>query len=80
MVNKSDDLNTAVTVGIVELLFRPDYSVSWVRELVEEYSTADTTDENVEAVETAIWKALGAMASPFIDSLPDDVRKHYRKE
>lgn len=74
---KNPDLDTAVTVAIVELLVSPEYSQSWLEELVRD-DERDLTAEEVEAVGIAVDRTLDQLAIPFVESLPEATRKVYR--
>jgi len=74
---KNPDLDALITHAVVELLISPEYGQDWLRELVAE-DERDLTDEEVEAVDTAVNRTLDQLVIPFVESLPEATRGIYK--
>lgn len=71
-------VDTAVNIAVIELLVQPEYGNDWLTEILESQGV-EVTDEVLNQVNDTIYAALKTLAKPFIEALPEDLRKAYQK-
>lgn len=86
MSTKSDILEEAVRVGVVENLVSPDFSTDWVESLIKEEipkwisGDMDVTEDDVQKVDDRITEKLRDMARGIIHQFQDEQnQKTYAK-
>jgi hypothetical protein len=72
------EMETAATLGAIELLISPEYGHSWVGECFSDLGI-ELTDESREEFDGKLSEILLALAAPLIDQLPPELAAPYRK-
>lgn len=74
------DLDTVVTLAIIELLIQPEYGVAFLEEIARSEGI-ELTEAQTEHIEVAVNRTLDQLAMPFVESLPEEGlangRAHY---
>lgn len=70
------DLDTVVTLAVIELLIQPEYGFEWLEDLALSHGF-ELSESETEHIEVAISRTLDQLAMPFVGSLPDGLRDSY---
>ena len=70
------DLDTVVTLAVIELLIAPEYGFEWLEDLALSHGI-ELTEAQTEHIELAVNRTLDQLAIPFVASLPDGPRASY---
>ena len=74
--NQTDDLDTVVTLAVIELLVQPEHGFGWLEDLALS-NGIELTEAQTEHIAVAVNRTLDQLAGPFVASLPDGPRAHY---
>lgn len=72
-------VQNAVNIAIVEMLLRPEYSMEFIEECVEDAQegTAPSIDPGIVA--ERMDTVLADLAKPFLAALPTEIRERYQE-
>lgn len=73
---QTDDLDTVVTLAVIEFLIGHEDDFSWFGDLALSHGF-ELSESETEHIEVAISRTLDQLAMPFVGSLPDGLRDSY---
>ena len=72
-------VQNAVNVTIVEMLLRPEYSMDFIEECIEDFQPDSNLRIDPDIVAARMDAALADLAKPFLDALPAEVRERRQR-
>lgn len=79
MTENINAVETAIKVGVIEMLVQPEYNNYWIKEILETAGLNPENEKLQDEVATAIDFALLQLAKPVIRSLSGQDRSNYNR-
>lgn len=67
-----EKMKEAALVGVLEMLFQPEYSGDFVREMLGDEGAEDVSEDDVDAVSSLIDRELGMLAGSIVGRLREE--------
>lgn len=72
-------VQNAANIAVVEMLRRPEYSMEFIEECIEDFQKDTNIHIDPDLVAEKMDAALADLAKPFLDALPADIRERYQR-
>lgn len=79
LARHEQSVQNAVNIAVVEMLLRPEYSMDFIEECIEDFQPDSNLRIDPDIVAARMDTALADLAKPFLDALPAETRERYQR-